>query len=292
MAGKLMLGATQEAVLNEDWLRTASWDVRNPDGSPVTDLKGLAAALGGTEAEVASELLSSASVQAAPPELVAEAKAATGGGGGGGLFADMEWEDGRGNKVSAEDPAAKPEEKALPAFLKDKANESADTGSSTRKATIAAGAFVTWSGGKGKVEIVVTSGKVPKVDTDIEGTKDTPAARVRVWKESDGKWAATDQRIGIKTSSLKTTAPLGGGFPAKKGHPEEELVTKLAAYAGDRPVTPTAVKAVYARGIKSHPGSLVTTLSPQEWGLGRVDAFLAKAAGTDIVGYVRDDDLL
>jgi hypothetical protein len=291
MTGSPRLSITSEATRNEDWVKTMAWDVRNDDGSPVSDLKSLARTLGMSEGEAADELLNSAAASAAPKSLVDEARKAIAEGGAGteGGFGTLEWEDGQGEPVDTEG-------KALPPWLADKVKKggkdgSADTGSSTRKVTIASGAYVSWSGGKGRVEMVVTNGKVPGVESDLTGSKDEPVAKVRVWKDQSGTMVQTGERVAVKASSLKTTAPFGG--PAKKELlPEDQLVAALAGFEGDTPPHPTAVKTVYARGLKSHPGELLTELSPEEWALGRVGAFLRKSAGEEIEDYTRDDDLL
>lgn len=79
---------------------------------------------------------------------------------------------------------------------------------------ISKGDFVTWgsSGGaaRGKVERIVTSGKVsiPDSDVTVSGTEDDPAALIRVWRPRGEGWAASDRVVGHKVSTLKKIAPL------------------------------------------------------------------------------------
>jgi hypothetical protein len=161
---------------------------------------------------------------------------------------------------------------------------------------ISTGSFVSWSGGKGRVDLVVTNGKVPGVEDDVEGTTKTPAARVVVWV--DGK--ATRRKIAKSTHTLKRIAPLN--FGGKKTGDPTDIVTVLAEHetkceqmgapAYTR-VTGRAVKAVYDRGITSWPGDDVTVLSPQEWATGRVQHFVKVAAGdVDVDEAGNDTDLL
>ncbi|MFJ8043837.1 hypothetical protein ACIRBX_25375 [Kitasatospora sp. NPDC096147] len=59
---------------NEDWLRGRSWDVRYPNGDPVTTLAGLADVLGVGPQEAARRLLSQPFGKAAPRALLDEAR--------------------------------------------------------------------------------------------------------------------------------------------------------------------------------------------------------------------------
>ncbi|MBO1418017.1 hypothetical protein, partial [Streptomyces sp. FH025] len=60
--------------LNEDWLRSRSWDIRYPNGEPVTTLDGLAQVLRVPREEAANRLLSQPFGRAAPEGLLEEAK--------------------------------------------------------------------------------------------------------------------------------------------------------------------------------------------------------------------------
>lgn len=147
---------------------------------------------------------------------------------------------------------------------------------------ISNGTFVSFSGGKGRVDLLVSRGKVPGVEDDVEGTEKSPAARVVVWK--DGK--PTREKRAFSTHTLKRIAPLDGS--GEKATPAERLVAAVAAHESlvetlDLPeharVTGVAVKAVYDRGFESWPGEFHTTLSPEDWALGRVAHFRKVAAG-------------
>jgi 2'-5' RNA ligase len=169
---------------------------------------------------------------------------------------------------------------------------------------IARGAYVSVGNQKGRVDLVVTSGKVPGVEQDIEGSKDAPAIRVVIYEQSDGGWKATGRKIGAKAKSAKTTFPLkspksGGGAKGKK-----DLVAMLADHEAEveakdlpRASIPSgrAVAEVFERGERSWPGETKTVLTAEEWAAGRVQMFLAVAAG-DIdpheAKYLRDLDLL
>lgn len=164
---------------------------------------------------------------------------------------------------------------------------------------ITTGNFVSWSGGRGRVDMVVSNGKVPGVDSDVEGSKKTPAARVVVYEKDGDNWKATGKRIAASTHTLKRIAPLTGG----KSSPADSataLVTLLAQHE-DRisydqlddsaRVTGAAVKTVYERGLKAYPEGK-SALTREEWAEGRVGCFLAVAAGDEVPGYTRDLALL
>lgn len=147
---------------------------------------------------------------------------------------------------------------------------------------VSTGSFVSWSGGKGRVDLLVTNGKVPGVDgDDVEGSKKTPAARVVVWE--DGK--PTRKKIAKSTHTLRRIPPLDK--PEKKD-PLSALVATVAQHETmcdtlglpeHHRITGTAVKSVYDRGVGAWPGPDRTTLSAQEWALGRVDHFVKVASG-------------
>ena len=156
---------------------------------------------------------------------------------------------------------------------------------------ITTGSFVSWSNGKGRVDLIVTSGKVPGVDSDIEATSDSPAARVVVW--ADGK--PTREKIAASTHTLRRIAPLDKG--ESKADPVAALVALGAEHARvceemhvTAALTGDAIKTAYDRGLMSWPGSDVTTLSPTEWALARAE-HLCKAARGE-VEETNDDDLL
>lgn len=135
--------------------------------------------------------------------------------------------------------------------------------SETRPAAVPAaapgvGQAVTWAGGAGTVDMVVTGGQVPGVGGAAVGTKGAPLARVRT----------PAGRVAVPVHALTADADGLAGPPA------------------------SAVEAVRGRGMRAWPGPGATSLSRQEWAQARVGAFLAAAAGDAPAVYCRDDDLL
>jgi 2'-5' RNA ligase len=126
---------------------------------------------------------------------------------------------------------------------------------------LTAGSYVSWGNQRGKVDLVVTNGKVPGVEEDVTGTADKPAARVVVYAPgAGGKWKATPKKVAVATSSLKRTAPfMFGKKDLDLSDPEAALVGILTdyyeAHDGSAPlVDPLAVKTAYERGLQSWPG--------------------------------------
>lgn len=170
---------------------------------------------------------------------------------------------------------------AAPAALVDEAKAAKKPGGGTPP-PISNGSFVAWDGGEGRVDLVVTNGKVPGVSEDVEGTAKSPAARVVVYE--DGK--ATGKKIGASTHTLRRIAPPAAA-QKKSAHPGR-LVSLLSEHETkctemDLPshshVTGFALKAVYDRGLQAWPGERATTLTRQEWAIGRVEHFVKVAAG-------------
>lgn len=167
--------------------------------------------------------------------------------------------------------------------------------------SIEAGSFVSWSGGKGRVDIIVTNGKVPGVEDEVEGSKESPAARVTVWEKDGDGYKAGGKKVGAMVQTLKRIAPLQSG-KAAPGPAGAALITLLAAHeerithenlGAAAQVTGTAVKAVYDRGLSAWPGMEKTGgVSREDWAEKRVGAFLTVAAGDKIEGYTRDLGLL
>lgn len=166
---------------------------------------------------------------------------------------------------------------------------------------ISRGSYVKVGSQQGRVDLVVTSGKVPGVESDIEGSADNPALRIVVYTESGGSWKATGKRLAARANSVTRVAPLANRPASKKDSGLAALVGLQADHEARaeekgwpehaKPDGDT-LKAVFERGTKSWPGETVTSLTPDQWALGRVKAFLATAAGERPSGYHRDDDLL
>lgn len=165
---------------------------------------------------------------------------------------------------------------------------------------ITTGNFVSWSGGRGRVDMIVTSGKVPGVDDDVEGSKDSPAARVVVWEKDGDGYKPSRKKIAKATHVLKRIAPLTGGKSAPAGsatalvellaqHEQRVSYDRLGEHAL---VSGQAVKSVYERGVAAWPGEKSTMLTREEWAEQRVGAFLSVAAGDHVEGYTRDLGLL
>ena len=73
---------------------------------------------------------------------------------------------------------------------------------------VSVGDFVSWqsSGGtaRGKIERIERDGiiNIPDSSFTVEGTNDDPAALIRIYKEQDGGFIATDRLVGHKFSTL------------------------------------------------------------------------------------------
>ena len=154
------------------------------------------------------------------------------------------------------------------------------------------GSFVSWSGGKGRVDLIVRTGKVPGVEGDVEATSDSPAARVVVWE--DGK--PTKKKIGASTHTLRRIPPLDGS--GSKTDPAAALVALHAAHveavegkSQAAALTGQAIKTAYDRGVAAWPGFEVTSLSAEEWGLGRAK-HLSAVAASEAKDALNDGDLL
>jgi 2'-5' RNA ligase len=165
------------------------------------------------------------------------------------------------------------------------------------------GAFVTLGNRKGRIDLIVTSGTVPGATSPtgepVEGSKGSPAARVVEYEPAgDGTFKATGKKFASTVAKLKRSAPLrtrstksleealawaqvGHGDPDHDG-PDHD---------GPAP-SADALRTVYERGVKSWPGQDVTALDAHQWGLGRVDGFVALLTGFRPDGYTGDDDLL
>lgn len=253
-----------------DTLGDATWAVTDADGEPADSLDGLAHALGTGREEAARALLSSRLAGAAPPALFDEAVDLVG----------------------------------HPAELSGETQGTERPGEEEGKAAnnpppIDTGSYVSWSNGTGRVDMVVTNGTVPGVDSDLKGTTDSPVARVVVWEPDGDGHSPTRRKTAARVSSLRRIPPLTR--PSKGKDATAALVEMLGDH--DQHVTDVdlpdwaragghAVKTVYGRGENAWPGEEKTALSRQQWALGRVAAFLRAAAGETTPGYVRDVDML
>lgn len=166
---------------------------------------------------------------------------------------------------------------------------------------ISTGTFVSWPGGRGRVALVVTNGKVPGIEDEMEGTADSPAAQVVVWERSGDGYKPSRKKVGAKVKTLKRIAPLQSGKKSSAVTSATRLVEMIAEHEQriesegldeSARVTGSAVKSVYERGLAAWPGVLRTGLTREEWGQERVKAFMDTAAGITIDNYVNDVGLL
>ncbi len=264
------------------------WDVRTRDGERVSDLAGLADALGCDEAKAAVDLLASPFVDLAPLMLLGQAQAKAGAlPDEPPLFAEVDL-----FALAAEEKAldlfADPEGKGAHPFEKVKKNPK-EFGEG--KATVKRGAFVKWGNKRGRVDLIVEGGVVPGVDGDkpVFGSKTGPAARVVVYvKDGDG-WKASDEKVAVKASDLTEIDAL----PKKGAKAERKADAVLVRLLAERstPLPATAVKAAYERGLDGWPGPSATRLTRDGWALGRATALLDAAEGKVLPGFA-DGDLL
>lgn len=159
---------------------------------------------------------------------------------------------------------------------------------------IETGSFVAFGEHKGRVDLIVRSGKVPGVVVNVEGTTEFPAARVVVWK--DGK--PTDERYVAALGSLTRIAALDDDGE-EKSDPAAYLVALQAKHqewlddhdgGEDARLSGYAIKTAYDRGLAQWPGPDVTDLEPIDWALGRAEHLVKVARGEADV--CNDFDLL
>lgn len=176
-----------------------------------------------------------------------------------------------------------------------------DKGGGDDPPSISTGSFVSWKGGKGRVDLVVRTGTVPGVDPDDGGDEKanpgSPLARVVVWEQDGDTWKASRKKIAERVATLKRIPPLAGAKVSPGAGVPAALVAMHAAYGAHAEATGVAlpdghaVTEVFARGVKAWPGE-DCGLGAEEWGLARVASFLDVATGGQSAGYTRDDDLL
>jgi hypothetical protein len=166
---------------------------------------------------------------------------------------------------------------------------------------ISTGTFVSWPGGRGRVALVVTNGKVPGIEDEMEGSASSPAAQVVVWERSGDGYKPSRKKVGAKLQTLKRIAPLQSGKKSSAVTSATRLVEMIAEHEqriesedlGETArVSGASVKSVYERGLAAWPGVLRTGLTREEWAQERVKAFMNTAAGMTIDNYVNDHGLL
>jgi len=98
---------------------------------------------------------------------------------------------------------------------------------------LASGDFVSWdsSGGRarGRIVRIVTGGdlNIPDSSFTITGTEDDPAALIRLYRETDDGWSATDTLVGHKLSTLTPIADLRAS--SMKATRNEEFIAAIDA---------------------------------------------------------------
>jgi hypothetical protein len=103
-----------------------------------------------------------------------------------------------------------------------------------------AGTFVSWKSSKGtnsgRVVSVHTKGKVPAVPTEVTGTKEKPAARVRLYAKSGNGYSPTEVHLGFTADKLTTIDELPE--PAEEAYPTpgsfDEIRSKVRDAISDR----------------------------------------------------------
>ena len=103
---------------------------------------------------------------------------------------------------------------------------------------LSTGDFVSWdsSGGqaRGRITKVVKDGEIDVPDSSfaIKGTEDDPAALIRLYRESDEGWEASDRLVGHKFSTLTKIEPLEQGDGRAADVVEETREVNLRPTAG------------------------------------------------------------
>ena len=109
------------------------------------------------------------------------------------------------------------------------------------------GDFVRWdsSGGtaRGQIEHIMTEGTlgIPESEFSINATQDNPAALIRIWREGDDGWAATDTLVGHRFATLTKIADL-------RGYVGEQRQVDLSP--------PAYMRAAARQGLKYHEDGL------------------------------------
>jgi hypothetical protein len=148
----------------------------------------------------------------------------------------------------------------------------------------------------GVVERVERSGKVtlPGTNETVEASSDNPVAVVRVYAtDENGKRTRTDRRVAKPFSSLRV---LSEPIDNEKMYDMDDEIEKVSAARlqeladdynkgkeGDKRITVGALREVYNRGIgayRTNPSSVRGSVSsPEQWAMGRVNAFMAGLRG-------------
>jgi uncharacterized protein len=132
-------------------------------------------------------------------------------------------------------PVDNPAYRATEAFVSKRALDMAVRAAAGELST---GDFVSWdsSGGqaRGRITKVVKDGEIDVPDSSfaIKGTEDDPAALIRLYRESDEGWEASDRLVGHKFSTLTKIEPLEQGDDRAADVVEETREVNLRPTAG------------------------------------------------------------
>jgi len=109
----------------------------------------------------------------------------------------------------------------------------------------AAGDFVAWDGGVGRIEYVMEEGKIGDYSEEpIVASPDDPAALVRKYENEEGYWGESDEFVAKNMSELVAASNIMGEVPAFIDSMPDERAVSLKPTAG--------MAAAAKRGLKLH----------------------------------------
>lgn len=109
----------------------------------------------------------------------------------------------------------------------------------------AAGDFVAWDGGVGRIEYVMEEGKIGDYSEEpIVASPDDPAALVRKYENEEGYWEESDEFVAKNMSELVAASNIMGEVPAFIDSMPDERAVSLKPTAG--------MAAAAKRGLKLH----------------------------------------
>ena len=149
------------------------------------------------------------------------------------------------------------------------------------------GTFVSWSssGGKaqGKVEQIVTDGTAKSSEGfEIEGTKDEPAIVIRIYKEGEDGWDATDMTVVHRLDTLSVIGALRKADILEANPMIEER--KAAIATAERITMSTEVRAMDSGDAMMRIGGYAATFNNEATGLNFREVIAPGAFTTALVG--------
>lgn len=109
----------------------------------------------------------------------------------------------------------------------------------------AAGDFVAWDGGVGRVEHVMEEGMLGEYSEEpLDATPDDPAVLIRKYEHEEGYWEESDEFVAKKMSELVAASGIMGEVPAFIDSMPDERAVNLKPTAG--------MAAAAKRGLKLH----------------------------------------